>query len=105
MTNIPWFGAWAPNNLTQNINPWDVTWSPNGQYGLINVSMKTSTPQLERDIVGNVASYGKQIGRANELLAVLLHHVHLPQLTAVEHKAIEDFQIMMAEIAAIKEGY
>lgn len=100
-----WFGAWAPYNLTQSINPLDVTWNPSGQYGFINVSMKTSAPQLERNIIENVASYGKQLGRLNEALSVVLRHIDLTPMTVADSKAIKDFQSLVSRIAAVKENH
>lgn len=102
MDNSSWFGAWAPYNLKQNINPWELMWNPSGQLGLVNVTMKSSDPSMEREIVENIASYGRQLGKINEVMVVLLQHVSLPSLDQAERGAIENFQTMAAQIAALK---
>lgn len=58
------------------------------------------------DFVSEVASYGKQLSRIEDAFAVLLTSLR-GQLTLKEEEAeaIDAFQRMMAEIAAVKRRY
>lgn len=77
------------------------------QTGLINVMPGTSTnPAVEQQVVTDVGSYGKQLGRIGDVVAVLLRH--LPQdvkLAPEEQRAITDLKSMLNEIANIKEQH
>ena len=91
----------APESLKQVINPWSF-WT---QSGLINVNlMQSSDPGLERDIVENVAGYGRQLGRISETLRVLLDHGALREaaLSPADRKAVRDFEDMTDQIADLK---
>ena len=47
-----------------------------GQVGLINVNLgKSSDADLERKIIEDAASYGKQLGRIEDALVVLIKHL------------------------------
>jgi hypothetical protein len=107
-TPIDWLTYWwtaparlAPESLRQVINPWSF-WT---QQGFINVNlMQSSDPGMERDIVENVAGYGRQLGRISEALRVLLDHeaVRAAALSPEERKAIDDFTDMSDQIADLK---
>ncbi|MEC5216084.1 hypothetical protein RCH09_001021 [Actimicrobium sp. GrIS 1.19] len=106
MSGKSWVDAWMPSQLQQSINPWRFVFSPGGsQYGLLNFSMKSSDPEMERDIVENVASYGRQLGRLNDVVTVLLKHIPLPDLETAEQKALAGFQELANQIAAAKAGH
>src|SRR5208282_6154236 len=77
-------------NVTQSINPWTWSFSPMGsQFGLINVNVgQSSDPDTELQILEDVGSYGRQIGRIGDALAVLLKHVRLEKLNAEEKAPI-----------------
>jgi hypothetical protein len=90
----------------QAINPWSWWTNAMGQFGLINISSGASAnPQLERDIVGRVASYGRQLGRLNDAVYALLAHQDRDELSAVEQRAVDDFRRMADAINAVKEGH
>lgn len=99
-----WFGGWAPYHLKQNINPLDIFWNPSGQYGMVNITMKSSDPATERDIVENVASYGKQLGRMADALLVLLDRLPTHELRAEEQAAIDGFREMAVHIMLLKDS-
>jgi hypothetical protein len=67
----------APAQLQQDINPW--TWvNPfaHSQIGWINVNLgKSSDPALERRILDDVGSYGRQIGQLGDALEAVLNHL------------------------------
>ncbi|MDR3428374.1 hypothetical protein [Silvimonas sp.] len=100
--NLPLSGA-----VTQTINPWTAYFSLMGsQFGLINVNLGTSSnPAIEQEVLQDVASYGKQLGRMGDVLAVLVRHLDLTSLTEDEHKAVAAFKRMQEDIADIKERH
>ncbi|TDX63980.1 MULTISPECIES: hypothetical protein [unclassified Methylosinus] len=95
-------------DVAQTINPWTAVFSPyGGQFGLININLgRSSAPQVEEDVLADVGSYGKQLGRIGDAMAVLLAHFH-PQceLTAQEREAIDALKAMLEEIDAIKRRH
>jgi uncharacterized protein YfkK (UPF0435 family) len=105
---IDWLTYWwtaptrlAPESLRQVINPWSF-WT---QQGFINVNlMQSSDPGMERDIVENVAGYGRQLGRIGEALRVLIDHgaVRAAALSPEERKAVRDFTDMTDQISDLK---
>lgn len=103
--NAPLSGA-----VTQTINPWNLFFQPmNSQLGLVNYTINLGTssqPEVEEAVLSEVASYGKQLGRIEDAFAVLLTSIR-SQLTLKEEEAeaIDAFQRMMAEIAAVKRRY
>jgi hypothetical protein len=100
--NLPLSGA-----VTQSIDPWVSWFSAFGsQIGLINVNLGTSAdPEVERNVISKVASYGRQLGRIEEALVVLLKHFH-PQveLSAAEERAIRALQRMVEEVEDVKRA-
>lgn len=89
------------------VAPWTAFFSPFGnQYGLINISLgRSSAPQVEQEVLENVGSYGKQLGRMGDALSVLLDHFE-PQrpLTRAEKKAIRVLREMLDDIDDIKRA-
>ena len=73
----------------------------------LNINLgNSSNPEVEEQVLSDVASYGKQLGRISDALAVLLAHFH-PQkpLSKQEQKAIHDLERMLEDIADIKERH
>jgi len=92
-------------NVTQSILPWTWFFNPTGsQFGLVNISLgKSSNPDVEEEVLTDVASYGKQLGRIEDALAVLLKHFHPDQkLTAAENRAIDELKSLLKDVAAVK---
>ncbi len=97
-------------DLTQSINPWTWVFSPSsgGQVGFFNLKVNvgaSSDPSVEHDILQGVASYGKQLGRIEDALAVLIARLEkTPEasITGDEDKAITAFKALMYEINAVK---
>ena len=102
---MPDFKLPLSGDVTQTINPWTWLFNPVGsQIGLFNINMGTSSdPAVEDQILSDVASYGKQLGRIEEALVVLIKHFH-PQekLSESEKLAIADLTTMTDAIARIK---
>jgi hypothetical protein len=102
---MPVFRLPLSGNVTQTINPWTWTFNPVGsQVGLVNIELgQSSDPAAEEEILSDVASYGKQIGRIEDALAVLLEHFRPERkLTAGEQAAIDDFKAIVKAVAAVK---
>ena len=82
--------------------------SPIGsQFGLININLgQSSEPNVEADVLSDVASYGKQLGKIGDALIVLLKHFK-PEtpLTKEERTAIESLKKMLNQIADVKKNH
>src|SRR5438045_9665788 len=86
---MPVFRLPLSGNVTQSINPWTWMFNPVGsQVGLVNIELgQSSNPAVEEEVLSDVASYGKQLGRIEDALLVLLAHFHPErELTADEQK-------------------
>jgi len=93
-------------DLTQAINPWTWWLRMMSQIGFININMtESSDPGMERQIVENVAGYGKQLGRVIEVLDALFAHTATSGWSAEQKKALGDFLDLAGEIAAVKGDY
>jgi hypothetical protein len=103
---VPDFKMPLSGDVTQTIAPWTAFLAAWGsQVGLVNINLgKSSDPQIEQEVLSEVASYGRQLGRIEEALAVLLRHFR-PQteLTGEEEAAIRDLKRMLDDIADVKK--
>jgi len=102
---MPVFRLPLSGNVTQSINPW--TWLFNtvgSKIGLVNIELgQSSNPAVEEEVLSDVASYGKQLGRIEDALLVLLAHFHPDRaLTPDEQKAISDLRAIATDVAAVK---
>jgi hypothetical protein len=91
-------------NVAQAI--WTAFLSPfNNQFGLINIHIgRSSAPEVEEQVLAEVGSYGRQLGRIGDALAVLLRHFKPERpLTPEEVRALNALRRMLDEIADIKE--
>jgi len=91
-------------DVAQAINPWN--WMLNSigsQFGLININLgKSADPQLEEQILEEVGSYGRQLGRLGDVVGVLLKHVKLSDLSEDDKKKIWAFESQLNEIERLK---
>lgn len=92
----------APEQLWQAINP--LTYYQNGsQFGFVNVNLgATPRPDIEQDILDEVGSYGRQLGRIGDVLDVLMRHVKLEGLTDAEQDALTILKGQLAEVRKVK---
>ncbi|MBB5047503.1 hypothetical protein HNR60_002260 [Rhodopseudomonas rhenobacensis] len=102
---MPTFKLPLSGDVVQTISPWTAFLSPIGnQFGLINITLgQSSAPQVEQEVLNDIGSYGKQLGRIGDALIVLL--AHLPadtRLTPDERKAIDALDDMLQQIADVK---
>jgi hypothetical protein len=105
---MPLFKLPLSGDVTQTINPWNLAFNPvGGQYGLINVTLgQSSAPEVEAEVLTDIAGYGKQLGRIGDALLVLLKH--LPQDTELapgDAAAIADLKDMLAHIEKVKKRH
>jgi hypothetical protein len=92
--------ALAPGQLTQTINPWSWTF---GDFSFFTVNMgQSGDPAFEARVLDQVGSYGRQLGRIGEALAVLLKHVDLKDLDPHERATIRALNRQLEEIADLK---
>ena len=91
-------------NVDQVIDPWTLMLRMVGnQFGLININLgKSSDPDLEKEIIQDVGTYGKQLGQIGDALQVLIDHVKLDKLTPSEKRAIAALQFQLQEIDRLK---
>ena len=92
----------APERLMQAINPW--TWYNDGaQIGLVNISLgQTPHPGIERKLLDEVGSYGRQIGRIGDALEVLMRHVDREKLSRKERDALVILEGQLAAVRRVK---
>ena len=100
---MPTFKLPLSGDVTQSINPF-TAFMTGGQFGLININLgQSSEPKVEEEVLSDVATYGKQLGRIGDVLIVLLAHFHPRQpLTVEETNAIEALKEMLNAVAKIK---
>jgi hypothetical protein len=103
---MPTFKLPLSGDVTQSINPF-TAFMTGGQFGLININLgQSSEPKVEEEVLSDVATYGKQLGRIGDALMVLLAHFHPREaLTADETKAIAALNEMLEKIADVKEKH
>jgi hypothetical protein len=105
---MPAFRLPLSGNVTQSINPWTMLFNPVGsQVGLVNIDLgQSSQPEVEQEVLTDVASYGKQIGRIEDALIVLLDHFNPGRsLTVQEQQAIDDLRDLVSEVRKVKHRH
>ncbi|HTV38119.1 MAG TPA: hypothetical protein VMF12_16945 [Xanthobacteraceae bacterium] len=103
---MPTFKLPLSGDVVQSINPF-TAFMTGGQFGLININLgQSSEPKVEEEVLSDVASYGKQLGRIGDSLIVLLDHFHPRKpLTDEESAAIDALKEMLNGIADVKERH
>lgn len=103
---MPSFKLPLSGDVVQSINPF-TAFMTGGQFGLININLgQSSEPKVEEDVLSDVASYGKQLGRIGDALIVLLDHFHPRRpLTDEEDAAVGALKEMLNKIADVKERH
>ena len=93
----------APDNLWQAINPWSFAFTGD-QVGLVNISIgETRHPEVEREILDEVGSYGRQLGHIGSALEVLIDHFDQSTLGQPEKDALAILKGELAEIRQVKQ--
>lgn len=113
-TKLPANPFFAPLSgpVSQVFDFWSDWFQSVGQIGLVNVDLgRTPDPELEQRIVAEVGSYGRQIGRMSEALAVLLKAAEEAKildrnsLSDADIAALHDFREMVAAVADCRERH
>lgn len=105
---MPMFKMPLSGDVVQSINPWTAFFSPIGsQFGVVNINFgQSSAPQVEEEVLSDVGSYGRQLGRMGDALVVLLAHFKPEKpLSGEETAAIDALKEMLGQIAEIKERH
>jgi hypothetical protein len=94
----------APDQLWQAINP--MTFNQQGaQFGFINLDLGAAgESDLERKLLAQVGSYGRQLGRIGDALEVILKHVKLGDLKPEEQDALDILKGQLATVRQVKAG-
>jgi hypothetical protein len=103
---MPTFKLPLSGDVVQSINPF-TAFMTGGQFGLVNINLgQSSEPKVEEEVLSDVASYGKQLGRIGDALIVLLDHFHPRKpLTDEESAAIDALKEMLDKVADVKERH
>ena len=102
---MPVFKLPLSGDVVQSINPF-TAFMTGGQLGLVNINGQSGDPAVKADVLSDVATYGKQLGRIGDALAVLIAHFHPRQpLDAQEKAAINALKEMLDKIADVKERH
>ena len=105
---MPVFKLPLSGDVVQSINPITSFFSPTGgQFGLVNITLgQSSAPDVEKDVLSDVASYGKQIGQVADALLVVIEHLEAVGDSALrDDKAVAAFKELMNSIATVKERH
>ena len=101
---LPW--TWP---LGGDVTQWiRTTWikALSDQTGFININnVRAGAPEVERRIIEDVASYGRQLGRIMEALDVVIGHLGLGErtdVTAEERRALQDFSDLVRQVQTLK---
>jgi hypothetical protein len=94
------FGVWEAWRRTTSV--WNLPWSgpveeSAGQIGFVNIATGSGDPALERRIVEQVASYGRQLGWVVDALDALVR-------TAREESARDGDAAALEKIVALRAG-
>jgi len=97
--NFPWSGA-----VTQAfdfMNSWFR--SVGSQFGLVNITVGSSAdPEMEKKILEDVGTYGRQLGRVGDALRVLVDEADKSALNPQQRKALTAFTYQVDKIDEIK---
>ena len=103
---MPIFKLPLSGDVVQSINPWTSILS-GSQFGLVNITLgQSSEPAIEAEVLSDIGTYGKQLGRIGDAMAVLLDHFHPDRaLTAAETAAVDALKTMLVQIEGVKRKH
>ncbi len=89
-----------------SIAPWTNFGAVGNRFSFLSVDVgHSSAPEVEQQVLENVGSYGKQLGRMGDAMRVLLDHFEPKKgLSRDEKKAIRALQAMLDEIDGVKRA-
>jgi len=105
---MPVFKLPLSGDVVQSINPITSFFSPTGgQFGLVNITIgQSSAPDVEKDVLSDVGSYGKQLGQiADALLVVIEHLEERADAPLKDGDEIKAFKEILHSVATVKERH
>lgn len=100
-------------DVDQDILPWTWWLRFAGQWGLVNINLgRTAAPDLERQILDEVGSYGRQLGRVSEALQAVVEatltkddgRLDDAKLSDQQIAVLVDFKKLLDAIEELKTG-
>jgi hypothetical protein len=93
---FPWFKNFNVSPITD----WQRFINPQ-----FNVTINEGDAAVENHVLSRAGSYGKQLGRMQEVMDLMLEHVKLAKLSALEQRSIEKYKETRARVlSAVEEG-
>ena len=90
----------TPSWLSQSINR---QLFQGAHFGFFNIELgQTQHPEIEQDILDEVGSYGRQLGRIGDAIEVLAKHIDRRKLSQEERDALTILEAQLAQIRAVK---
>lgn len=105
---MPTFQLPLSGGVNQTINPW--TWMTQlvgNQFG-VNINLGKSTePAIERLILDEVGSYGRQLGRIGDALLLLMKKARDPshEFSDEDKKVLDRLAFQLEEVDSIKTRF
>ncbi|BDV34886.1 hypothetical protein [Methylocystis iwaonis] len=92
----------VPVNVAPFLNPFGIVGS---NFSFMNIDLgQSSAPQVEQQVLKDVGSYGKQLGRVGDALRVIVEKLDERELSKKDKKAVRAFLAMLDEIDDIKRA-
>lgn len=93
---FPWFKNFFINPVTD----WQRFINPQ-----FNVTINQGDAAVENHVLARAGSYGKQLGRVQEVLDILLERLPPPPLSAIEERSIDKYKDTRRQVvSAVKEA-
>jgi hypothetical protein len=87
----------APTSLTQPI-------LPNWSFNLFSVNLGTSSnANVEQQVLEQVGSYGRQIGRLSEALEVVIEQLRILDSKDLSQDQRDALQVFLGDVAAVRK--
>ena len=99
---LPWSG-----DVSQAINPWTALFKVVGnRFSLLTVNVgRSRNPAVEKEVLAEVGSYGRQLGRIHDALAVLVSRFPEEGLSREQRRALAEFRELFNAIAEVKDRH
>lgn len=86
----------TPSTLNQPI-------LPNWGFSLLNINLgASSNSEIEREVLSNVGSYGKQIGHLAEALELVITQLNLLERNNLSQQERDVLQVFLGDVAAVR---
>jgi hypothetical protein len=93
----------VPTTLTQSILE---NWWRGAQFGLVNISLgQSAAPEVERAVLDEVGSYGRQLGRIGEALREVVAVLDAEQPGFNDRPAVRALLAQLDAVEAVKRRH